>query len=319
MTVTSDLRKTVGDVELEAHVDAVRRFNRFYTPVFGLLREGYLGGRLSLTEVRVLFELATRAGASAAELARDLSLDQAYLSRILRGFADDGLVDRRASESDGRRTDLALTTAGRALFDQFDQRSHAQVAELLAGLPADDRRRLVGAMATIEGILGDGPAKSEPYVLRPPRAGDLGWVVERHGALYAAEYGWDETFEGLVAEIVGGFGRSHDPRRERCWIAELEGQNVGSVFCVRKSDEMAQLRLLLVEPRARGRGMGARLVDECVRFARSAGYRRIMLWTNDVLLAARRIYEAAGFQIVEEEGHHSFGHDLVGQNWELEL
>lgn len=307
------------DLELEEQVDAVRRFNRFYTPLIGLLQEGYLDSPFSLTQVRVLYELAHRDGTTAAELARALSLDRGYLSRMLRGFTEVGLVEQQPSPEDRRRRILSLTEYGRSVFDPLDRRSHDDVVALLRGLSAESRRRLVVAMDAIEEILGEGTALPVPYVLRPPRPGDLGWVVQRHGATYADEYGWDETFEGLVAEIVAGFARHHDPKRERCWIAEVDGENVGSVFCVRRSDDVAQLRLLLVEPRARGLGIGRRLVEECIAFGRLARYRTLMLWTNDVLGAARRIYEDTGFQLVEEERHHSFGHDLVGQNWELTL
>jgi DNA-binding MarR family transcriptional regulator/GNAT superfamily N-acetyltransferase len=309
----------VTNAHLEQRIAVVRRFNRFYTPLVGLLHEGYLDSPFSLTQVRVLYELAHRERTTAAELARDLSIDQAYLSRILRGFAGVGLIDRRRSEADARRTVLSLTEHGRAVFDPLDRRSHGDITALLARLAPAEQQRLVAAMETIEALLGERPEPRVPYLLRPPRPGDLGWVVQRHGVLYAEEYGWDETFEGLVAEIVAGFARHHDPTRERCWIAEMEGENVGSVFCVRKADGVAQLRLLLVESHARGHGIGRRLVDECVCFARSTGYRTLMLWTDDVLVSARRIYEADGFRLVEEEPHHTFGHDLVGQNWELEL
>lgn len=305
--------------ELETQVEAVRRFNRFYTPQIGLLQEGYLDSPFSLTQVRVLYELAHADGTTAAELAHGLSLDRGYLSRMIRGFTEVGLVEQQPSPTDRRRRILTLTEHGRSVFDPLDRRSHDDVAALLRGLSGQDRRRLVSAMDAIEEILGETSTAPVPYVLRPPRPGDLGWVVQRHGAIYAEEYGWDETFEGLVAEIVAGFARHHDRTRERCWIAEVDGENVGSVFLVRKSDDVAQLRLLLVEARARGLGIGRRLVEECITFARLGRYRALMLWTNDVLVAARRIYESAGFRLVEEERHCSFGHDLVGQNWELTL
>jgi DNA-binding MarR family transcriptional regulator/GNAT superfamily N-acetyltransferase len=305
--------------DLDQRVAAVRRFNRFYTPMIGLLQEGYLDGPFSLTQVRVLYELAARRQTTASDLARELSLDPAYLSRILRGFVEVGLVERRRAEADARQQILSLTNRGREVFGPLDRRSHDDIAALLRPLARDDQRRLVGAMSTIERVLGAGPDPHAAVVLRPPRPGDLGWIVERHGALYAQEYGWDETFEALVAEIVAGYVRNHDPKRDRCWIAELDGERVGSVFCVKKTDEVAQLRLLLIDPTARGRGIGRRLVEECIGFARSVGYRKLMLWTNDVLVAARRIYEATGFRLVHEEPHHSFGHDLIGQTWELEL
>ncbi len=305
--------------QLEGRISAVRRFNRFHTRQIGLLQAGYLDSPFSLTQVRVLYELAHHERTTASELARDLGLDPGYLSRVLRGFTNLGLVARTPSEVDGRRSILSLTTRGREVFAPLNQRSHDDVGALLRRLSPADQKRVVEAMQTIEALLGDRPAPRVPYVLRPPRPGDLGWIVQCHGALYAREYGWDETFEALVAEIVAAFVRNHDPKRERCWIAEMDDREVGSILCVRKSDTVAQLRLLLVEPEARGLGIGRRLVGECVRFARSVGYRNVMLWTNDVLVSARRIYEAAGFRLVEEERHHSFGHDLVGQNWELEL
>ena len=309
----------MAEAEFDRRVEAVRRFNRFYTRRIGVLDDGYLDSPFSLTEVRVLYELAHREETTAGELASELGLDAGYLSRILRRFGERGLVERRPSEGDARRGLLRLTRQGREAFAPLDERSREDNGATLRGLPDEDQGRLVGAMGTIERLLGARPEPRVPYVLRPPHAGDYGWVVGRHGALYAREYGWDETFEALVAEIVARFIREYDPRRERCWIAEREGENVGCVFLVRQSEEVAKLRLLLVEPSARGLGIGGRLVGECARFARSVGYRRLTLWTNDVLVSARRIYEAAGFVLVEEERHRSFGRDLVGQNWELEL
>ena len=308
---------TVDD--LDRRVAAVRAFNRLLTRQIGLLQEGYLDSPFSLTQVRVLYELAHREGATASQIARDLGLDAGYLSRILRNFAELGLVERAASEEDARRSILSLTPRGREVFVPLEQRSHADISALLARLTASDQERLVDAMHTIERLLDSQHGANPNWTLRPPRPGDMGWVIQRHGALYAAEYGWDETFEALVAEIVAKFVRNYDPTRERCWIAELQNRNVGCVFCVKKSARVAQLRLLIVEPDARGSGIGRRLVDECIQFARGAGYRKMMLWTNDILTSARRIYEAAGFRLVESEPHHSFGHDLVGQNWELEL
>ena len=309
----------MAEANLEQRIAAVRRFNRFYTRQIGLLREGYLESPFSLTQVRVLYELAHREDPTASKLARDLGLDAGYLSRILGGFERRGLVDKRRSEADGRQALLRLTERGGEAFAPLDRRSHDDIGALLNRMPEAEQERAVEAMVTIERLLGAEPEPRVPYVLRPPRPGDLGWVVQRHGALYAREYGWDETFEALVAEIVARFVRTYDPKRERCWIAEKDAQNVGSVLCVQKSPTVAQLRLLLVEPEARGLGIGKRLVDECVRFARAVGYRKVMLWTNDVLVAARRMYERAGFRLVEEEQHHSFGHDLVGQTWELKL
>lgn len=302
-------------------VDTVRRFNRFYTRRIGVLNEGHLASPFSLAEVRVMYELAHRATPTASELARDLALDTGYLSRILRRFERRGLLVRRASPADGRRTLLALTAEGLSAFGTLDARAHDDVATMLHALPLTEQRRVLGAMRTIERTLGaprDGAAPT-PYRIRPHQPGDMGWVVHRHGALYAREYGWDEQFEALVAEIAAKFLRRFDPERERCWIAEQDDEIVGSVFLVTRSKTVAQLRLLLVEPEARGLGIGNRLVDACIRFARAAGYRKVVLWTNDVLHSARRIYEAAGFRLVREGPHHSFGHDLVEQTWELVL
>lgn len=306
-------------VDLDRRVEALRGFNRFYTRQIGVLRDGYLRSPFSLTEVRVLYELAHQGETTASELRKDLGLDAGYLSRILRGFEKRGLVVKRPSETDGRRSILRLTKQGREAFAPLDQRSREDVRAMLGSLSGADQARLVEAMRTIEGLLGAGPKPESPYVLRPQRPGDMGWVVQHHGELYFREYGWDETFEALVARIVADFIEGYDHRRERCWIAEMDGKNVGCVFCVKESEEVARLRLLLVEPEARGLGLGSRLVEECVRFARDCGYKKLVLWTNSVLDAARRIYEAHGFELVEEEEHHSFGKDLVGQNWELEL
>ncbi len=304
-------------VELERRVAAVRRFNRFYTSRIGALH--YLGSDFSLAEVRILYELAHRATApTAAELGKDLNLDAGYLSRLIRGFERRGLIARTRSTSDGRRSHLALTAAGRAAFAPLGARSHDEMASLLTPLSDTDQRRLIDAMQTIETVLGAG-ATPPPFTLRPHRPGDMGWVVQRHGALYAEEYGWDERFEALVASIVARFLEQFDPSRERCWIAEKDGEPAGSVFLVKRSKTAAQLRLLLVEPKARGLGIGARLVAECESFARAAGYRTITLWTNSVLTSARRIYEAAGYRLVDSKPHASFGHELVGESWEKPL
>jgi DNA-binding MarR family transcriptional regulator/ribosomal protein S18 acetylase RimI-like enzyme len=322
---------------LGERVAAVRRFNRFYTRQIGVLDEGHLQSPYSLGEVRVLYELAHRADAprgaepTTTELARELGLDAGYLSRMLRGFERRGLVERTPSTRDGRQSHLRLTAAGEAAFAELDARARDDVAALLDALPDAAQQRLLGAMHTVEAVLAPAPrggaaagaaaAGAPPYLLRPPYAGDLGWVVARHGALYAAEYAWDDRFEALVARIVADYVEHREPARERCWIAERDGENVGSVLLVRHPERrgVAKLRLLLVEPRARGLGIGARLVDECARFARHAGYHTITLWTNSVLASARRIYEAAGYRLVDEAPHRQFGEGLVGQTWELTL
>ena len=306
---------------VEQRVEAVRRFNRFYTKQIGVLQEHLLRSPYSLTEARVLYELAhhEQATATATDLGAALGLDAGYLSRILNSFQKQGLLERKTSETDGRRSLLRLTPRGRNAFGKIDAASHNDVGAMLRNLPSDAQSRLVAAMHTIEALLGAPPDQRARYFLRPHRAGDMGWVVQRHGVLYAQEYGWDEQFEALVAEIVAKFMRQHDPKRERCWIAEQDRENIGSVFLVKKSEGVAQLRLLLVEPQARGLGIGTRLVNECGRFARQAGYRKITLWTNSVLHAARKIYEKVGYRLVLEEPHHSFGADLIGQTWELEL
>lgn len=313
----------------QERVAAVRRFNRFYTRRIGVLDEGHLRSPYSLGEVRVLYELAFWHGVdgvepTATELARELALDPGYLSRMLRGFEQRGLLARSPSPTDGRQSNLRLTAAGQAAFAELDTRARDDVATTLSALGDADQQRLLEAMRTVEALLGRplaGDARSRSSLLRPPHAGDFGWVVARHGALYAAEYGWDDSFEALVARIVADFVEKQDPRRERCWIAECDGVNVGSIFLVKHPERpgVARLRLLLVEPSARGLGIGRRLVDECTRFARQAGYHTVTLWTNSVLTSARRIYEAAGYSLVHEAPHHSFGHDLVGQTWELTL
>lgn len=297
----------------------MRRFNRFYTKQIGVLEEGLLQSPYSLTEVRVLYELARVKAPTATDLGQELRIDLGYLSRILRGFEKQGLVRRRSSPADGRQSLLALTTKGRKTFEPLDGRSSEQVAAMLGRLAGSEQKRLIDAMRTVERVLDAPEERDRAYLLRPPRAGELGWVVHRHGVLYAREYGWDEKFEALVAGIVGKFGERHDPRRERCWIAERDGEIVGSVFLVKKSDTVAKLRLLYVEPDARGLGIGAALVGACVDFARAAGYRKLVLWTQSVLSAARRIYQKSGFRLVREEPHSSFGHDLVSEIWEREL
>jgi DNA-binding MarR family transcriptional regulator/predicted N-acetyltransferase YhbS len=296
-------------------VAAVRAFNRFYTSRIGVLGEGFLRTPHSLTEARVLYELGDREVAEVADLRRELDIDAGYLSRLLSRLEEQSLVARERSVDDARRQRVRLTANGQAAFAELDRRSATEIGELLDGLGEERQRRLVAAMGVIAEVLDEDHPSDGAIVLRAPQPGDYGWIVQRHGALYADEYGWDETFEALVARIVADYAEHHDPKREAAWIAEVDGEPVGCVLCVRKDDAMAQLRLLLVDPRARGRGIGARLVDECLRFARRAGYERIVLWTNDVLHDARRLYERAGFELVESGAHHAFGHDLVEQTW----
>jgi DNA-binding MarR family transcriptional regulator/N-acetylglutamate synthase-like GNAT family acetyltransferase len=309
----------MGETAFDRRVGAVRRFNRFWTRRIGVLREEYLESPFSLTEVRVLYELAHREDTTASELGKELGLDKGYLSRILRGFEERGLIAKKPSETDGRRSLLRLTEGGQEAFVPLDARSREDVGAMLEALSAAEQDRLVGAMRTIERLIGARPEPKVPYLLRQHEPGDMGWVVHRHGVLYAREYGWDERFEAMVARIVADFVDYYDPAKERCWIVEMAGEIVGCVFVVKASDTVAKLRLLLVEPEARGLGLGTHLVEECIRFARGRGYEKLTLWTNSVLDAARRIYGEKGFEVVEEEEHHSFGKDLIGQNWELKL
>jgi DNA-binding MarR family transcriptional regulator/N-acetylglutamate synthase-like GNAT family acetyltransferase len=302
-------------------IEAVRRFSRFYTRRLGLLDEHLLASEFSLTEVRILYELAQRDGLTATDLGRELGIDAGHLSRILKRFEQRRLLDRRAAPADARQSLLELTAAGRAAFAPLDRGSREQIAAWLAPLSPARSAELLHAMGSIERLLAPGPRAEPavPYLLRPHQVGDIGWITHRQGLLYAEEYGWDESFEALVAEIAANFVKSFDATSERCWIAEREGEIVGSVFLVRQTRRIAKLRLLYVEPAARGLGIGARLTDECIRFARAKGYKTLTLWTNDVLVSARRIYQAAGFELAKEERHHSFGKDLVGQNWNLAL
>jgi len=302
-------------------VAALRRFSRFYTAQLGLLDEGLLASGFSLTEVRVLYELAHRDGLAATDLVRDLALDAGYLSRILRRFVARGLVRREAHSADARRNTLVLTAKGRKAFAPLDAASDAQAASLLAPLDAGARTELQAALATVQRALAPAATRAvrEPIVLRSHQTGDMGWVAHRQGLLYAQEYGYDETFEALVAEIAARFVRRFDPKWERCWIAEQGDRIVGSVFVVRRSARVAQLRLLYVEPAARGQGLGARLVDECIRFARAKGYRMLRLWTQSHLDNARYIYASRGFVLDNEERHRSFGKSLVAQTWTLAL
>jgi DNA-binding MarR family transcriptional regulator/GNAT superfamily N-acetyltransferase len=304
---------------LEDRIAAVRQFNRFFTRQIGVLREGLLHSPYSLTEARVLFELAQRQDLTSSDVCRELGLDAGYLSRILARLEQQGLLEKVRSEADGRQRLLRLTPEGEHAFALLNQRSRDEVAEMLSDLSEEDQQRLLKAMNTIQGVLSRGFKYADPFVLRSPEPGDLGWVIHRHGVLYAEEYGWDEQFEALVAQIVADFITHYKPERERCWIAEMNGEIVGSVFVVQASETEAKLRLLLVEPKARGLGLGTRLVEECIRFARRRGYKKLVLWTNNVLGAARHIYEKTGFKLVAQEAHHSFGHDLIGETWELPL
>jgi len=304
----------------KADIAAVRQFNRFYTKKIGVLEEGLLGSAFSLTEVRVLYEIAHGPGVGAAELAARLHIDPGYLSRILARFQKQGLVRLESNPADRRRSLLSLTAKGKKTFAGLDARQEKEVAELLAPVARDGRRHLVASMRTIEQILAPPACATEPYLLRAHQPGDMGWVTHRHGVLYAQEYGYDERFEALVAKVVGEFIEQLDPARERCWIAERDGEIVGSVFLVKKSAAVAKLRLLYVEPSARGMGIGERLIGECIRFARQARYRKITLWTQSELHAARHLYVKAGFERTAEEPHRSFGRDdLVAETWELTL
>jgi DNA-binding MarR family transcriptional regulator/GNAT superfamily N-acetyltransferase len=312
-----------ADAALDGRIAAVRRFNRFYTLKIGALGHTLLGSDFSLAQARVLYELAhasdeSRTELTAGDLAASLAIDEGYLSRILRGFERRGFVGRKRSGADRRRHWLQLTARGRRAFGPLDKRSYHQMRAMLERLTDSEQAQVIDALATVQRLLGT-PSSSTGFVLRPPQPGDIGWIVHRHGAIYAREYGYDERFEALVAEIAARFVQRFDSKRERCWIAERDGQIVGSVFLVSKSKTAAKLRLLLVEPAARGLGVGTRLVSECVRFAEQAGYRRLVLWTQSELDAARRIYERAGFRRVAEEAHQSFGRDLVAETWELSL
>ena len=303
---------------IEDPVAAVRAFNRLYTNVIGVLRGGYLNTPYSLTEARLLFELGQRDHTEVTTLRRGLDIDAGYLSRILSRFEADQLITRQKSGADARRQVITLTEAGRALQQSLDARAAEEIGALLGRLGEDAQQRLVTSMREITQVLTVAP-EPRAYLLRAPRPGDLGWVIQRQAAGYAAEYGWDETYEALVARIIADYVDHHDPAREAAWIAEADGQRVGSIFCMRKSDTVAQLRLLYVDPAARGLGIGSRLVEECLRFARAAGYTEMTLWTNSVLAEARRIYQRTGFTLIGEEPHHSFGADLVGQNWTRKL
>jgi DNA-binding MarR family transcriptional regulator/GNAT superfamily N-acetyltransferase len=302
-------------------VAAVRRFNRFYTRQIGALDAGFLESPYSLTEVRVLYELANRDRTTATDLGRELGLDGGYLSRILRSFQGAGLLTRRPASDDARRSELALTAKGRRQFEALDVRQHTEVERLLRGLSAKDRRQLLRRMESVERLLAPTarPRATVAYALRTHRPGDMGWIIHRQAVLYFQEYGWDERYEALIARIMAEFIEKFDPKHEKCWIAERDGEIIGSVFCVRKTRTVAKLRLLYVEPSARGLGVGTRLVNECIAFARARRYRTLTLWTNSVLQDARRIYERSGFRLVDEAPHNSFGKSLIGQTWDLDL
>lgn len=304
--------------EQETRIDTIRRFNRFYTRKIGVLEQHILESPFTLTEARVLFELAHRDRALAKEIGAELGLDPGYLSRIVQDFTEQGLITRKPVSSDRRQFELALTARGKQAFGRLERASRQEVGKMIETLPGDGGQRLVDAMTTIERLLGD--AGERPQVtLRTHRPGDMGWIVQQHGLLYAREYGWDISFEALCAEIAAQFLKELDPARERCWIAEIDGRQAGSVFLVKHSNDVAKIRLLLIDPAGRGFGIGKQLVGECIAFARQCGYRKITLWTQSILLAARGIYQNAGFVHVATEPHRSFGHDLIGETWELDL
>jgi DNA-binding MarR family transcriptional regulator/N-acetylglutamate synthase-like GNAT family acetyltransferase len=302
----------------DPHIADVRAFNRFYTRKLGVLDQQLLKSPFSLSEARVLYELAHREDLAAKEIGTELGLDPGYLSRIIQNFEDKALITRKPLPADRRQFRLGLTAKGRQAFAKLDRSSHEDIAAMLGRLSSGERERLVQAMATVERLLGTS-AGAPAATLRSPRPGDMGWVVQSHGALYAAEYGFDASFESLVAEIAAKFLASFDASRERCWIADVAGVQAGSVFLVKQSDDVARLRLLLVDPAARGQRLGQRLVTEAIAFAKACGYRKITLWTQSILVAARKIYQDAGFVLVATEPHRGFGRGLIGETWELEL
>jgi DNA-binding MarR family transcriptional regulator/GNAT superfamily N-acetyltransferase len=302
----------------EAQVSAIRAFNRFYTRKIGLV-DGAASSPFSLAEARVLYELAHRDETTATEIRKELGLDAGYISRIVRGLERQKLLTREASKADERRKFLSLSAKGRRAFAPLDERSSRDVAAMIEELSPEERKRMVDALQTVHRLLGDEPQPRIPYLLRQHQPGDVGWIVHRQALLYANEYGWDESYEALAAEIGAQFIKSYDSKRERCWIAERDGARLGAVLVAKASDEVAKLRLLHVEAEARGMGIGKRLVEECIRFARQAGYRKMTLWTQSILVAARHIYKRAGFRVVREEPHHSFGKDLVGETWEMDF
>ena len=304
---------------LASRIEAVRRFSRFYTRCIGVLEETLLHSPFTLPEGRLVYEIANRDRPTAQELCRDLDLDPGYVSRLLGGLEKRGCVARTRSKNDKRQTELSLTAKGQRLWGAMNEQSRQDVANLLTNLPIAQQEKLVKALGAVEQLLGGPPEKRAPFTLRPRQPGDMGWIIRRQTQLYVSEYGWDGSFEAMLAEIAGGFIAKFNPKTDNCWIAERNGEIAGATFLVRASKTVGQLRMLYVEPSARGLGIGQRLVDECIKDARAKGYRKLMLWTNDVLVSARKIYIAAGFRLVKEERHDRFGKNLVGQYWVLDL
>jgi DNA-binding MarR family transcriptional regulator/N-acetylglutamate synthase-like GNAT family acetyltransferase len=308
--------------ERQRRIAAMRRFNRFYTRQIGVLRKTYLESPYSLGEARILYEVAQARTPTASDVGRALDLDAGYLSRVLRSLERNGLIERTVSARDARQSHLALSARGKRAFAPLERRSQRNTGAMLDKLAPADQSRLIIAMSTVERLLGGGERETPAhrrYVLRAPRPGDFGWIVKRHAELYALEYGWTEPFEGVCAQIVADFVNKFDKTRERCWIAEMDGENVGSIILAKETESVARVRLLLLDPKARGLGLGARLVDECITFARRTGYKKITLWTHRVLVAARHIYENAGFKLTRSERHRSWGKQVVGEHWDLAL
>ena len=305
--------------QMSHRIEAVRRFNRFYTRQIGLLQEGLAKSTFSLPQARIIYELAQHNNITATQLCEELGFDPGYLSRLLKELKNREIIHKKPSDTDGRKHLITLSEKGQAEYSKLKVSTQQETQSMISRLPEEHQRKLLEAMHTIESLLDTNPSKKTSYLLRPHQPGDIGWVIQAHGRLYNQEYNWDESFEGLAAEIAGQFLKNYDHRRERCWIAEIDGVIVGSVFLMQKSDSVAQLRMLLIEPKARGLGIGKRLVQECTRFATQVGYEKIMLWTNSVLHTARHLYQREGYQLITEKPHHSFGHDLVGETWELAL
>jgi DNA-binding MarR family transcriptional regulator/GNAT superfamily N-acetyltransferase len=307
----------------ESRIAAVRRFNRVYTRQIGVLRKTYLDSPYSLGEARVLYEIARQNSPTASDIGRALDVDAGYLSRVLRRFEKGGLIARTASAQDARQSHLALTARGKKAYKPLEARVQRDTGDMLGKLAPADQARLIAAMGTIETLLGGEsatkPIEERGYSLRPPVPGDFGWVVKRNAELYAQDYQWTEPFEGVCAQIVADFANKYDAKRERCWIAEMNGERIGCIFLAQETATVARIRLLLVDPKARGLGLGARLVDECVNFARTAGYKKITLWTHSVLTAARHIYQKNGFKLMRSEKHKSWGRPVVSEHWDLEL